>query len=55
MGDTDGGPIYIAEDIPMLESRLEKAIFTYGFVVGSGVTLVGLLVVGLALALLGVL
>lgn len=44
--------------VPKTASPLEKAIFTYGFIVGvgvgSGLTLVGLLIIRLTPAILGV-
>jgi hypothetical protein len=55
MGDMDssgGGPLQ--RTVSEAASNLEKAIFTAGFVVGSGLTLVGLLIIGLTLALLGI-
>lgn len=55
MGDTDngGGP----GTVIVAEENLEKAIFTYGFVVGVCSTLIGLillLAIGAALAALGI-
>lgn len=49
------GLLYTQEDLSLSRFRLDKAIFIFGFVVGVGSTLVGLLVVGLALAILGAL